>query len=293
MAILGEVIVTGKFLVTILGLLIVRISCAATIIDEDFYGTWSTTSSYYGASRQILELTRDGGHWIQIQDSGEEQVVDLKRADITIEGDVLQVNYVGPEKAYKYKIILSGWESAQVKRMFGTSYLYKDHGEGLNLINAFPVTFTAGVEQLPPQSFWSLFLGEGIHEVSEEYLASLEVSVREIAGISHDETELTNSYVLDRIKSHMIFTKPAHEAHPALIGIVMIDNPDNPVFALGRYAGSKLEFLSFYAKYNHAYGLLVNDVNAEIKGIMERIDVKSEEEEMCISEDSDDSIRLN
>jgi hypothetical protein len=247
-----------------------------TISDEGFYGTWSTVSSILRPKRQVLELSSSGGRWIRIRDNGEEKIFQLKKSDISIKEDLLIVDYMNSSEDLRLKMVLAGWGSNDDKRIFGTVYLYNDHGNGLNLINGMPMSFKSGVNDMPPQQYWSFFSSPKIEKVDKGYIDNLEDSLKTIEGISISEDSNTKTYSLDRIKSVISFTKSSEPSYPSAIGIRPSSNNSKPIVTAGKYEDKEIEFREYYDYFLAELEEVNKNTKKELKALFEKIEAKSE-----------------
>ncbi len=186
-----------------------------TIVDDGFYGDWSTLSSVFSTQRQILKLYASGGKWIFIDDDGNESEYTLEKNDVEISDDLLVVDYRDPDGKFRRKLVLAGWGINNDRKIFGTVYLYSDMGEGLTLFNGIPIIFDSGLESMPLQIIWEYFSEPENQHVDESYIENLEKALANEPGISASEHSDEIAYsVLDTMTS-LVFTKPKHPAHPA------------------------------------------------------------------------------
>jgi len=246
-----------------------------TVSGEGFYGTWSTVSSILRPKRQVLELSPSGGRWIGMRDNGEENIFQLKKADISIKEVLLIVDYKNSGEDLRLKLVLAGWGSDDDKRIFGTAYLYRDHGNGLNLINGMPMSFKSGVNDMPPQQYWSFFTSPEIEKVNKGYIGNLEDSLKTIEGISISEDSNTRNYSLDRIKSVISFTKPSDPSYPSVIGIRPSSNSSNPIVTAGKYEDKEIEFREYYDSFLAELEEVNKNTKKELKALFEKIEAKS------------------
>jgi len=246
-----------------------------TISDDGFYGTWSTVSSILRPKRQILELSSLGGRWIQIRDNGEEKILQLKKSDISIKEDLLIVDYKNSSEDLRLKLVLAGWGSDDDKRVFGTVYLYRDHGNGLNLINGMPMSFKSGVNDMPPQQYWSFFSFPEIEQVDKGYIDNLEDSLKSIEGISISEDSNTKNYSLDRIKSVISFTKESEPSFPSVIGIRPSSNYNKPIITVGKYEDKEIKFREYYDAFLAELDDVNKNAKKELEALFEKIEEKS------------------
>ncbi len=246
-----------------------------TVSDDGFYGIWSTVSSILSPKRQILELSSSGGRWIRIRDNGEEKIFKLKKSDISIKEDLLIVDYKNSSGDLRLKLILAGWGSDDDKRIFGTVYLYRDHGNGLNLINGMPMSFKSGVDDIPPQQYWSFFSSPEIEQVDKGSIENLEDSLKTIKGISISEDTNTKTYSLDRIKSVISFTKSSEPSYPSAIGVRPSSNSSKPIATAGKYEDKEIEFREYYDSFLAELEEVNKNTKKELKALFEKNEAKS------------------
>ncbi|MEM1155801.1 MAG: hypothetical protein AAGI44_16820 [Pseudomonadota bacterium] len=222
---------------------------STTISGKDFYGTWSTASSVLYPKRQILELAPDGGRWVQKDDQGKDRIYVLKESDISIDNDLLIIDYRSPDEGFRLKLVLGGWGIDDDKNIFGTVYMYQDLGKGLTLFNGIPMSFTSGIEQIPPQTLWSFFSETGSKRVEPGYIKELEDRLRKIESISISESPNTTEYSLEEIGYFVSVSKAGNSAHPSAIGVRLA--PGNPAAmeTVAKFEGDREEFRKYYSAY--------------------------------------------
>lgn len=225
-------------------------SIADTVVGDQFYGVWSTAISTLPPKRQILNLSKDGGSWVQIDDEGHEKKFELSKEDISIENDLMTVYYRNNEKNYALKLILGGWSFGENKSIFGTVFMYKAEGNGLQLFNGMPISFDSGASRMPPQVFWSFFESDKVKHATASAIQQLEESLKKVDGIQIFEDEKTTLYSLERINSVITITQEGHYAYPSAVGLQESQRYPGTILTAAQYACDKKEFAKFYSDYN-------------------------------------------
>jgi hypothetical protein len=263
-----------KLNVLLLSLCIIssEVSASRTIVDQEFYGTWSTISSILQPKRQILELDSFGGRWISITDQGEKKVRKLNKSDISIKEDLLIIDYKKKDKDLRLKLVLAGWGSNDHKNIFGTVYLYRDHGNGLNLINGMPMSFESGTQNMPPQQFWSFFSGREIEKVEAGYIHKIEKGLKDIEGVIITESENSTDYSLENTKQIISITKKGKISYPSAIGLRPSSNFSERFITSGIFEGDDKEFKDFYDSYLADLETLNKETKEEMQKLFEKIE---------------------
>lgn len=239
-------------LITLFLTVFISIECAfasTTISGKDFYGIWSTTSSALYPKRQILELSPHGGHWIQKDDQGNDRVYVLKDSDVSIDHDLMIIDYINMEEGFRLKLVLGGWAIGDKKNIFGTVYMYQDQGKGLTLFNGLPMSFKSGVEEMPPQVLWSFFSEKGSKRVESGSIQKLEESLKAIDNISISENANTKEYSLKEIGYVVSVTKTINSAHPSAIGTRQVPGNPSAMETVAKFEGNREEFQKYYSAY--------------------------------------------
>lgn len=247
-----------------------QVLASTTVSNEDFYGVWSTSSSTLFPSRQILELSSEGGRWIQKNDLGEDRILLLDKTDISIDSDLLVVRFQKPGNKFGFKLVLGGWAIGNKKNIFGTVYMYENRGSGLTLYNGIPMHFASGIEQMPPQVFWSFFLESGPKRVNSGYITELASDLDNVAGIQTTDTPSTREYTLERISYTVSITKTDHPAHPAAIGIRKSPNDPAVVETAAKYEGEENLFKKHYNNYLETIEKQRQEARKYVEGLVER-----------------------
>lgn len=236
-----------------------------TIVDDGFYGEWSTLSSAFSTQRQILKLYASGGKWIFIEDDGNESEYTLEKNDVEISDDLLVIDYRAPDGKFRRKLVLAGWGINNDRKIFGTVYLYSDMGEGLTLFNGIPIIFDSGLESMPLQIIWEYFSEPEKQRVDESYIENLEKALANEPGVSASEHSDEIAYSVPDTMTSLVFTKPKHPAHPAAIGFRQNMRDPTRLDLVGKYAGSKEEFLKLKATYENGIEELKRQIDIRIE----------------------------
>lgn len=248
-----------------------EISAGKTIVGQEFYGTWSTISSLLRPNRQILELDSSGGRWISIYDDGEERVSILKASNISIQEDLLIVDYINQKKDYRLKLVLAGWKTQKNKKIFGTIYHYSDFGEGLRLINGIPISFENGSENMPPKKFWEFFTGPEVEKVNSGYIIKLEKGLKEINDVKIIENEGSTGYILENLKYMISITKKGEPNYPSAIGVKPSSNHQAPLVTSGKYEGDDAEFKSYYKSFLNEIDTVNHVTQEKLRKLFQKI----------------------
>ncbi len=251
------------------------LSDARTVVDEDFYGIWSTASSSFHTKRQILELSSNGGRWIQRSDEGVDTVLILNQSAISINGDILTIDYKSQEKGVRLKLILGGWAVGKDKKIFGTVYLYSDRGAGSALYNGIPMSFESGTEHLPPQAFWSFFSGPAVERVEPSSVLELEKQLGEVEGVTISEGAEENVYFLKRIGASIFVTRPNSAAYPSAVGMWLSPGIRDSLETAALYAGDEEAFKKYYASFMGELETQKRDAAQYLEELVEQIEVNT------------------
>lgn len=195
-------------------------------IAENFEGIWTIKLDGQNVSTRNIKT-------VQFQDFF---VLDAK-----IDGQLVE------------KIVLSGWQYESGEALIGTRYLYHAPNKDLEIFNGIPISFQR--KRTYENSRVVRFLTEPLEKrVSEkEFFAFLE----EFKNSPALETNSTASYTIYGSPSvgNIAVTKSDHPAYPAMLSITSIPTledwqPDiESIVLLGRYAGSRSEFLKWRAEF--------------------------------------------
>ena len=265
------------FLVVILGGA-TKFTLADTLVDDQFYGVWSTASSVLSPKRQILNLSKDGGSWILIDDAGKEEQLTLNKDNISIAYDLLTVLYRNDAQGYALKLVLEGWDIDNDKAIFGTVFMYREQNKVLQLFNGIPVSFKSGISQIPPQVFWSFFKSDEINLTNASAIQTMEESLIKINGIQINEGKKTKDYWLKRINSVITITQKGHPAYPSAIGFQLYQKQPDIIRTAAQYAGNKNEFTKFYNEYTSELRQQQRETEKYINNLIKRKDATNSSE---------------
>ncbi|RRC98052.1 hypothetical protein [Amphritea balenae] len=240
-----------------------------TIKGADFYGTWATTSSIATPKRQVFNISPKGGSWIRIDDQGNEDTVTLNESDISIDDDLLIVDYTDQKAGWRAKYVLGGWSRGQYKAIFGTVFMYG--GNELDLFNGLPISFRNGTEHLPPQEVWAFFSNPGIIKSEPGSIASLTQALEALAGVEISETETTKDFLFRKFRAVISISKEGHQAHPSAIGFwPSRGNPTEIDFA-GKFENDQAAFSNYYTEFQEEANRIKDESAQQLIEQVERL----------------------
>lgn len=231
-------------------------SVSDTLLDEDFYGEWSTANSYLKPKRQVLSISKKGGSWTRINAEGNHEIAIVNGGDISISDDVLTFSYIDEIRKIKFKFILAGWKVNKDKRMFGTVYLYQYRIDQYQLFNAYPVSYESGIESIPNQVFWEYFRRPKLEKVDAKFISNLLGDLKEVDDIEVYQDDLWVMYHDPALKKSIYISRDANPVHPAAIGYFGFNEKSNKVKIFSKYTGSESDFLKYESQFR-------SDINLE------------------------------
>ena len=257
-------LVRKSLLFIFINLLFIPQGFTDTLLEEDFYGEWSTVNSYLKPERQILNINKNGGNWTRINEEGDYEVVMLNSNNIDISDDVLTFNYRDEERKIEFKFIFSGWKVGNDKRMFGTVYLYQYRIDKYQLFNAYPVSYENGVDKIPNQVFWRYFRAPKLEKVDVEFIINLERDLKKIADIKITQDDLWVMYHLPTLEKSIFISRASNPVHPAAIGYLGFDGKSKEVKLFSKYTGQESKFKKYESKFK-------SDVNLEYEQVFDAL----------------------
>jgi hypothetical protein len=249
-------------------------SNSRTVEGNEFYDTWATTSSVVNPKRQVIEISPDGGRWIKRDNQGIEEVFILKKCDISIDGDILKVDYKDPKKEFRLKLILGGWAIGKNKNIFGTVYMYQEQGDGLSLFNGLSISFKNGTPKVIPKIFLSFFSPSKTQRVNSGFISKLEDDLAKLNGIYITESSDVKEYYLKEVEASISITKQGHPAHPAAIGIRLLTNSPGSISTIAKYEGNEAAFKKYYQAYLDDFDKQKMEMLREINESLEELDTE-------------------
>ena len=251
-------------------------SNSRTVVGNEFYDTWATTTSVVNPKRQVIEISLDGGRWIKRDNQGIEEVFILKRNDISIDEDILKVDYKDPEKEFRLKLILGGWAIGKNKNIFGTVYMYQDSGNGLSLLNGLPISFKNSTPRVIPKTFLTFFSPSKKQRVNSGFISKLEEDLAKVSGISITESSDAKEFYLNELEAAISITKQGNPAHPSAIGVRLLTNSPGSISTIAKFEGDELAFKKYYKAYLDNFDKQKIEALRVIREVVEELDTEND-----------------
>jgi len=252
-------------------------SNSRTVVGNEFYDTWATTSSVVNPKRQVIEISLDGGRWIKRDNQGIEEVFIINRNDISIDDDILKVDYKDPKKEFRLKLILGGWAIGKNKNIFGTVYMYQDRGNGLSLFNGLPISFKNGTPKVIPKTFLSFFSPSKTQRVNSGFISKLEEDLAKVNGISITDSSDAKEYYLKELEAAISITKQGNPAHPSAIGIRLLTSSPGSISTIAKFEGDEAAFKKYYKAYLDNFDKQKIEALREIREVLEERDTENDD----------------
>ena len=111
---------------------------ADNLSTNDYFGTWRSDWVAVKGESQTLQINSDSKSvFSRTFADGKRQV--CQSGKIEKNGDLLILRCEYEKGGLVYKLVLSGWKLDEIKKIYGTMYMYKDGVQ----FNGLPVSFSA------------------------------------------------------------------------------------------------------------------------------------------------------